>query len=670
MADLISIFGGAYTPSKQERIDPPEVQLIDAMLNAGIETPPEHIDFDGRLHRFKNGKKEKTGWYIAFDGDYPAGAFGCWRADIDSHWVAEMGRKPSPAEESARALRVAEARAFRDAELKKMRETVSDIAEAIYSSAPDADASHAYLTAKGIGPNGIKQTQDSRLIVPLYNKAGEIISLQYISAKGEKLFHTGGQTEGGFYVMGDLDKAGAVYIAEGFATAATIHEVTGQPTFAAFSAYNMPSVAMAARELAGNFRELVVVGDNDNSGVGQKYAKQAGEEAGARVVIPPATGDANDYKQAGNDLMELLTPPRQSSDWLIPADEFCQKPAPIQWLVKNWVQDKALIMVHGQSGGGKTFVVLDWCLRMASGLSDWCGHKVKSGGVVYLAGEGHHGLKGRIAAWKHKHDAGSLKMWLSKDGCDLNTAQGYMRVIEQVKSLPEPPRLIVVDTLHRFLQGDENSAQDAKTMLDACNGLMQEFDCSVILVHHTGVSGDAQHRARGSSAWRGALDIEISITPASENAPIEVSQKKSKDAELAQPVYLQLETVEIPGWFDEDGNPVTSAVAAKAEAPESPQKNESKPIQKDLSKFTKAWWHSGAEDRKQKPYLSRSALIDYLMESEGLTDSSARTYVKEGKKGRLISNLIDAELIIPHEHGWIICDPATAACLILSRGNV
>jgi RecA-family ATPase len=56
-------------------------------------------------------------------------------------------------------------------------------------------------------------------------------------------------------------------------------------------------------------------------------------------------------------------------------------------------------MVHGASGSGKTFVVLDWLLHIATGQPEWKGHKVKQGGVVYLAGEGHNGLKGRMAAW-------------------------------------------------------------------------------------------------------------------------------------------------------------------------------------------------------------------------------------------------------------------------------
>ena len=59
-------------------------------------------------------------------------------------------------------------------------------------------------------------------------------------------------------------------------------------------------------------------------------------------------------------------------------------------------------------------------------------------------------------------------------------------------------------------------------MLDACGHLQAEFGCAVILVHHTGVSDEAQHRARGSSAWRGALDIEISVVPGGEDSPMQI----------------------------------------------------------------------------------------------------------------------------------------------------
>lgn len=339
----------------------------------------------------------------------------------------------------------------------------------------------------------------------------------------------------------------------------------------------------------------MIVADNDASGVGQRYAEQAAAKYGARVVMPPESGDANDYAKAGNDLALLLSPP--VDDWLIPADTFSQQPAPISWLVKRWIQREALIMVHGPSGGGKTFVVLDWCLRMASGMAEWHGNKVKPGAVVYLAGEGHHGLRGRIAAWKHHHQAEHLRMWLSRNGCDLNTPAGYARVVEQVRMLDTPPDLIVVDTLHRFLLGDENSAQDAKTMLDACNSLMAEFGCSVLLVHHTGVSDEAQHRARGSSAWRGALDIEISVIPAKDENPMEIVQRKSKDAELAQSIYTRLHSVEIPGWVDEDGQQVTSAVVVEAQQNATQSAKPESKLTSMTRVFEGAWWATNAEIR-------------------------------------------------------------------------
>jgi hypothetical protein len=381
------------------------------------------------------------------------------------------------------------------------------------------------------------------------------------------------------------------------------------------------------------------------------------------MVMPPILGDANDYVQAGHDLASLLVP--SVTDWLVPADEFSSQPSPISWLVKRWVQEQALVMVHGPSGGGKTFVVLDWCLRIASATPEWCGNKVKSGNVVYLAGEGHHGLRGRIAAWKHHHSAGKLSMWLSKHGCDLNTPVGYLKVIEHVRMLPDPPKVIVVDTLHRFLAGDENSAQDAKTMLDACSNLMLEFNCSVILVHHTGVSDEAQHRARGSSAWRGALDIEISVIPSGPNQPLQLVQRKSKDAEIASPIFMDLHQVTIPRWYDEDNQPVTSAVPVQASAPAAPSKKDSK-IDAHRKMWENAWWASGAEVVNEQPYLSRSALKDKLA-SDGNAERTVRNMINPSYNDKLIGALLQSGLIEASEHGWTMIEETQASSMLMRK---
>jgi phage/plasmid primase-like uncharacterized protein/KaiC/GvpD/RAD55 family RecA-like ATPase len=672
MSDLASILGGPWSPPAQKHIESPEDQLKDAMLGAGLK-PPEAIHLDGKVHRFNSGTKgekghDKPGWYIAFNDGVPAGRFGCWRSGVELTWKANIGRSLTVAEEMAQSRRLSEAKAQRDAEQAKTREVAANTVDLIWSQAGAASPEHPYLQRKGIQPNGARITGDGRLMVPLYNEHGELSSIQYIAGDGDKKYHPGGQTGSMYWLVGGMDDASTLYIAEGFATAATIAEVTGQPCAVAYSASNLVPVT-GILKAAHPALDICIVADNDVSGVGQRYAEQASAKFGVRMTTPPIEGDANDYVQAGHDLA-LLLKPQVATDYLIHADGFSEQPAPISWLVKHWIQDKALVMVHGPSGGGKTFVTLDWMLHIASGKASWFGHKVRPGNMVYLAGEGHHGLRSRIAAWKHHNKVTNLNMWVSKSGVDLNTPEGYLKVLEAVRALKIKPSVITVDTLHRFMAGDENSAQDAKTMLDACAALMEEFGCTVILVHHTGVSEEAQHRARGSSAWRGALDIEISVIPAKGDKSIEIVQRKSKDAEMAAPVYVDLESVAIPGWFDEDGEAVSSAVVVKGQVPETKSKSESL----GFSSFERAWFATGAEDRGGAPYLTRSALYEWALvnglKNKKYTKDSLRAQIPaDGNKGKYIGPLIEEKLIEVHENGWIVIEPGQAAGMMLKRNS-
>jgi phage/plasmid primase-like uncharacterized protein len=659
MSDLIEIFGKPFDASPTQ-VDPPEMQLRDAIEKAGL-CPPFEIVLDGLMHRFDSDEKGgKTGWYVAHGDDIPGGAFGCWRKDIKQDWRANLGRELTPQEIARSQAAIEKAKALRRQELERQHETTRQEVTRIWENAQTASDDHPYLDRKQVRAHGVRIAQDGRLMVPLYDENYKLSSLQYIDGSGGKIYHRGGRVTGCLFALGM--PSDTIYIAEGFATAATIREVTGQMVITAFSASNLPLVAGTIREQYGQAQRIVIVADNDHSGVGLAKAHEAAAKHAALVVSPPESGDANDYHNSGQDLMSVLTP--EVSDWLVPADEWSQQPAPISWLVKRWLQDNALMMVHGPSGGGKTFIVLDWALRIAGGVQDWRGHKVRPGPVVYLAGEGHHGLRGRVAAWKHYHKVGSLQMWLSKAGCDLNTDVGYQKVAESLRALPTPPKLIVVDTLHRFLLGDENSAQDAKGMLDACANLMQTFNCSVLLVHHTGVAGDAQHRARGSSAWRGALDIEVSIVPAKGDKPIEIIQRKSKDAELAMSHQCELRTVKIPGWFDEDGEPVQSAIVDSV----TPVDKIDERLASRKDRFARAWRDNSCPlDDNGRPWLSTTQLREWLMDAEGLAEASAKKETMPGSNGRLINILDEENLVRWYVNGWAVVDPDWSSVLKVTR---
>lgn len=657
MADITNLFPEGFRPPRPQPETPPEQQFKEAIANAGM-IPPDDIHFDGKIHRFSpSGKKgDDAGWYVAFSGTICAGRFGNWRDDINQTWRQNIGRELTVAEEMAYKRRMQDARKAAEEAREKRQETATDIVRMIWEGATEATESHPYIKKKGIRPHQCRVTGDGRLIVPMMID-GELVNLQYIDADGSKKFHGGGVTVGAHCIVGLPQDT--IVVCEGFADAATIYEQTGLAAICAFSAHNMTATAQVAKSLAP---KVIILADNDESGTGEREGRKAAEAVGARFIMPPHKGmDANDYWQAGHDLNQLLNPPKD--DYLIPADDFCSKPVAIRWLIKGVLQRDALIMIHGPSGGGKTFVVIDLACTVAAGFPEWNGRKVHAGSVVYLAGEGHAGMRARLAAWKRHNRSGRLNMWLSKTGTDLNTPEGYTKVRDAITALPEPPALIIVDTLHRFLAGDENSAQDAKTMIDACNGLMQEFGSTVVLVHHTGVSEDAQHRARGSSAWRGALDLEFSVVPGSESEPLQFIQRKAKDSELCPPMAFEIQSHELD-WIDEDGERVKSAVLIPAE--QSERVKVDKKAHKDRRILEKAWWWSGAEVQNGKPYISRSALKRYLVQVMGNKETFANKQVKI-ESGELAGRLFEMDYIAESGHGFVIIDRIDAGTLVQNK---
>ena len=673
MSNIEKLLGGKFIRTTEKSL-PPEQQFINRILASGLEAPAEIIQ-DGKIHRFNTGqKRDGTGWYSYHNNigsDICAGVFGDWRSGIEEKFISTPDREITTIERMKISIKIDEIKKEREIEKGKRHKVNADAVAYIWENATLADSEHPYLVSKGIAPHGAKVSGDGMLMLPLYTPEGTLASLQYIG-NDKKKFHDGGQASGCLHMLGDPDSP-IVYLVEGFADACTVLEEVGGAVYIAYSGSNMANIAPMIKEFVSN-KEIIIISDNDSHGRGQANAKKAADLIGARMIIPPKIGgicgDINDYRINGGDVKELIMVTQQEikqeiAAWLVSADDFCSQPAPINWLVKGWIQEKALVMVHGASGSGKTFLVLDMALRIASGIDNWDGHKVKKGNVVYLAGEGHHGLRSRFAGWKQENHIDKMDFWVSKTGLDLDKIEGYEKVVASIKSTGKNPSLIIVDTLHRFLAGDENSSQDARIMLSNCNALMAEFDCSVLLVHHTGVSELAGKRARGSSSWRGALDIEISVQAADkkESKPMEVLQVKSKDAELQEPKYFDLNSVKIKGWYDEDGEQVSTAVLGSAEAPTG--KNECKVIN-HLKIFEEAWLLSGKNWTHGKPSVHRNDIVDYLV-SNGRTDETAKQEVKPSSKGRLVNTLINEKKIKKDGELYIMCDDASLSIFNLLK---
>ena len=677
MADLSNVLGGPWSPPPEKRVAPPEEQLLDAIRSAGLE-PPEQVIFDGKLHRFKSGTKgtakagDKSGWYVVFGDGVPAGRFGCWRMGFESPWRADVGRKLTASEEMAHARRLAEAKALREAAIEKQYEVAASTVETIWNQASAASPDHPYLKRKGIQAHGARITGDGRLMVPLFDKDGALATLQYIDSEGGKLYHPGGEAGGKFWMVGSLDEPGVLYVAEGFATAATIHETTGRPCVATYSASSLVPVTGSLREMFGIGQDIVIVADHDKHGVGQKYADQASAKFGARVIIPPIEGmDANDYAQAGHDLSALLV---QSTGQdvidklqVVFGDQLGSDYEAPDELVEGLMTIGSLTVVYGDSNSGKTFWAMSVATAIATG-SECYGRQTDPGLVVYLASEAPASIRSRMQAIKKFHGCSlenlamvPVPMNFYSGDQDAHDVIELVRAIEVAKG--KPVRLIIGDTLARMSAGaNENSGEDMGPVMARFDQVATATGAAMMIIHHNGK--DAARGARGWSGIRAHIDTEIEVSEKDGVRSVTVTKQRELPTK-GETIYFKLEVIEM--GTTKFGAPATTCVAIHDQE-STTTKPHKKPTKHDENMRTveRAWWASGAEEREGLPYVSRSALRDLLVK-DGVTERTAKNKTEASRSDGLIAQLLNAGVLETFEHGWIFVNQAQASAMLMQK---
>jgi AAA domain len=238
---------------------------------------------------------------------------------------------------------------------------------------------------------------------------------------------------------------------------------------------------------------------------------------------------------------------------------------PIQWLVRNYVEADSLALMFGDPGCGKSFAAIDLACCIATG-TPWHANRTNPGAVFYIAGEGQNGLMRRFAAWSQHNDIplSGVPLFVGHRPAQLVNAGAAAEVANAVEEMQaasgHKPALIVVDTLARNFGGDENSQEDMGAFIANLDNFLRksgEWDATVLVVHHSGHADKA--RGRGSSALKGAVDAEYSLTK-DESGVVRMEATKMKDAEQPAPVAFRLDPITIEGLLDDEGQPVTSAV--------------------------------------------------------------------------------------------------------------
>ncbi|UIP27776.1 phage/plasmid primase, P4 family [Photobacterium sp. TLY01] len=144
----------------------------------------------------------------------------------------------------------------------------------------------------------------SVLLIPIYSENNSLQSLQAINAEGKKFFMKGGKMTGGRFTFPGDDSE--VYVCEGYATGATVHEATGATVVVAFNAGGLEKIVP---NVVNHYPDskVIIAADNDHRKAGEgkgnkglEVAKSTAEKLKVAYTLPTFeeadTGtDWNDY---------------------------------------------------------------------------------------------------------------------------------------------------------------------------------------------------------------------------------------------------------------------------------------------------------------------------------------------------------------------------------------
>lgn len=267
----------------------PTQEFRQTLQAAGL-TPPDML-IPGKLHRCPSNDRhsDKAGWCKLFD-DGMGGVYGDHRNSTSETWQFRQADRMSEADREAFRQQVEQARRERDAEQARIHREAAKKAVELWNKAnPHPDPNHAYLVRKGgLPPLGIRQMNDA-LVIPLYGADKALTGLQFIQLDGQKRFITGTRKAGSWCVLKPEGIPptdwSIILVAEGWATAASLHTATGLPVFIAFDCGNLSAVAQYIRRQFPTAR-LLFCADDDAHGKGQHHARLAAQLTNGIAIIP------------------------------------------------------------------------------------------------------------------------------------------------------------------------------------------------------------------------------------------------------------------------------------------------------------------------------------------------------------------------------------------------
>lgn len=266
-------------------------------------------------------------------------------------------------------------------------------------------------------------------------------------------------------------------------------------------------------------------------------------------AIPPLVSADEFEREVGPKLVE----PFKSKFGAVFFENIDQTGEEHEWLIDGLLSKGEMSIVGGASQSGKSFLVTEAGLRIATG-TPFFGFGVSQGLVIYQMGEGSRGGPGRVRAWRNHNGIASntrLPFVMLRSSVDLYRADGdiepLIKEIKQIEAIFSDYQLamIAIDTFaNAALGADENSAKDIGLVMANIKLINTETKAHVCNVHHMNAGAD---KLRGSTAIFARIDQSLFVRRDIKTDVRTVSLGKQRDDDDTLTFQFELKKIKI-GW--------------------------------------------------------------------------------------------------------------------------
>lgn len=215
---------------------------------------------------------------------------------------------------------------------------------------------------------------------------------------------------------------------------------------------------------------------------------------------------------------------------------------PRRWLWENWMPLRAVTVLSGDGGTGKSLLALELATACATDRK-FLGQAVMRCKVLVIACEDERDELHRRQAWINEGlgiDMADLMdvFWVARAGLD-NVMMNFpgdgvgekTAFFDQVlaKALDIGAQLIVLDTAADLFGGNENIRPQVRQFINALTGMALAIDGAVLLLAHPSQSGKASGTGEsGSTAWNNSVRSRLYLT----RPTPEKGEQEDKDARI------------------------------------------------------------------------------------------------------------------------------------------